>query len=79
MGPLWQTFVTSLGVRSSIEGTEDPDEGIYDSDGAEKSLDSFVIQVVVPFGYLAIALQSRKFLCKFSLALVTNIGHILFT
>ncbi|KAF3430975.1 hypothetical protein FNV43_RR25705 [Rhamnella rubrinervis] len=45
MGPLWQTFVTSLGVRSSIEGTQDPDEGIYDSDGAEKSLDSFVIQL----------------------------------
>ncbi|XP_060669537.1 uncharacterized protein LOC107428072 isoform X1 [Ziziphus jujuba] len=45
VGPLWQTFVTSLGVRSSMEGTEDPDEGRYDSDGGEKSLDSFVIQL----------------------------------
>lgn len=78
MGPLWQTFVTSLGVRSSIEGTEDPDEGRYDSDGAEKSLDSFVIQVVVPFGYLLLY-KVRKFLCKFSQTLVTQIGHILFT
>lgn len=51
MGPLWQTFVTSLGVRSSIEGTEDPYEGVYDSDGAEKSLDSFVIQVGIHLGY----------------------------
>lgn len=48
VGPLWQTFMTSLGVyvRSSIEGTEDPFDGRYDSDGAEKSLDSFVVQVV---------------------------------
>lgn len=40
--------MTSLGVyvRSSIEGTEDPFDGRYDSDGAEKSLDSFVVQVV---------------------------------
>ncbi|KAJ8760386.1 hypothetical protein K2173_015053 [Erythroxylum novogranatense] len=47
MGPLWQTFVTSLRVyiRSSVEGTEDPYEGRYDSDGSEKSLDSFVIQL----------------------------------
>lgn len=39
--------MTSLGVyvRSSIEGTEDPFDGRYDSDGAEKSLDSFVVQV----------------------------------
>ncbi|KAM4120044.1 hypothetical protein ACJW30_03G103900 [Castanea mollissima] len=45
--PLWATFVSSLGVyvRSSIEGTEDSFEGRYDSDGAEKSLDSYVIQV----------------------------------
>lgn len=33
-------------MRSSIEGTEDPFDGRYDSDGAEKSLDSFVVQVV---------------------------------
>ncbi|KAM4109208.1 hypothetical protein ACB094_03G102800 [Castanea mollissima] len=45
--PLWATFVSSLGVyvRSSIEGTEDSFEGRYDSDGAEKSFDSYVIQV----------------------------------
>lgn len=49
MGPLWQTFVTSLRVyvRSSVEGTEDPYEGSYDSDGVEISLDSFVIQVII--------------------------------
>jgi hypothetical protein len=34
-------------VRSSIEGTEDSFDGRYDSDGAEKSLDSFVIQVTI--------------------------------
>ncbi|KAK7838073.1 importin-9 [Quercus suber] len=47
--PLWETFVSSLGVyvRSSIEGTEDSFEGRYDSDGAEKSLDSYVIQVTL--------------------------------
>ncbi|KAJ4710633.1 importin-9-like [Melia azedarach] len=46
--PLWQTFVSSLRVytRSSIEGMEDPYAGRYDSDGAEKSLDSFVIQLL---------------------------------
>lgn len=47
LGPLWQTFVSSLGVyeRASIEGAEDPFEGRYDSDGSEKSLESFVVQV----------------------------------
>lgn len=46
---LWNTFVSSLRVyeRSSIEGTEDSYDGRYDSDGAEKSLDSFVIQVMM--------------------------------
>lgn len=49
VGPLWKTFESSLRVyvRSSIEGTEDSYEGRYDSDGAEKSLDSFVIQVII--------------------------------
>ncbi|KAK6157731.1 hypothetical protein DH2020_011979 [Rehmannia glutinosa] len=49
VGPLWHTFVSSLEVyvRSSIEGVEDSYDGRYDSDGAEKSLESFVIQVVV--------------------------------
>lgn len=45
VGPLWQTFVTSLRVRSSIEVT-DLYEGRYDSDGSEKSFDSFIIQVI---------------------------------
>ncbi|KAA8529237.1 hypothetical protein F0562_033964 [Nyssa sinensis] len=47
VGPLWQTFVSTLRVyeRSSIEGTDDPYEGRYDSDGSEKSLESFVIQL----------------------------------
>jgi len=47
LGPLWKTFVSSLRVyeQASIEGAEDSYEGRYDSDGAEISLDSFVIQV----------------------------------
>ncbi|XP_058228095.1 uncharacterized protein LOC131336324 [Rhododendron vialii] len=47
VGPLWQTFVSSLRVyeQASIEGVEDPYEGRYDSDGAEQSLESFVIQL----------------------------------
>ncbi|KAM7276774.1 hypothetical protein ACFE04_018640 [Oxalis oulophora] len=47
VGPLWQTFVSTLRVyvRSSVEGVEDPHDGSYDSDGSEKSLDSFVIQL----------------------------------
>lgn len=47
VGPLWQTFVSSLRVyeQASIEGAEDPYEGRYDSDGAEQSLESFVIQL----------------------------------
>lgn len=47
VGPLWHTFVSSLKVyeRSSIEGVEDSFDGSYDSDGTEKSLESFVIQV----------------------------------
>ncbi|KAI9085691.1 hypothetical protein K1719_032297 [Acacia pycnantha] len=44
---LWNTFISSLRVyeRSSIDGTEDSYDGRYDSDGVEKSLDSFVIQM----------------------------------
>lgn len=47
VGPLWQTFVSSWEVyeRSSIQGIEDSYDGRYDSDGAEKSLESFIIQV----------------------------------
>jgi len=49
LGPLWNTFVSSLRVyeKASIEGTEDSYDGRYDSDGSEKSLDSFVIQVMI--------------------------------
>lgn len=49
LGPLWNTFFSSLRVyeQASIEGTENSYEERYDSDGAEKSLDSFVIQVMI--------------------------------
>ncbi|GAB4841854.1 hypothetical protein Ancab_039377 [Ancistrocladus abbreviatus] len=48
VGPLWHTFVSSLRVyeQSSIEGAEDSFEGRYDSDGAERSLESFAIQLL---------------------------------
>jgi len=48
MAPLWQTFVSSLEVyqRSSIQGCEDSYSGRFDSDGGEKGLDTFVIQVL---------------------------------
>ncbi|XP_073131458.1 uncharacterized protein [Henckelia pumila] len=60
VGPLWHTFVTSLGVyeRSSIEGVEDSYDGRYDSDGSEKSLESFVIQL---FEFLLTIVGSPKF------------------
>lgn len=47
MGPIWQTFVSSLGVyeRSALDGLDDSYDGRYDSDGAEKSLESLIIQV----------------------------------
>ncbi|KAL5553552.1 hypothetical protein UlMin_040953 [Ulmus minor] len=57
MGPLWQTFVTSLRVRSSNEGAEDLYDGSYDSDGSEKSFDSFVIQL---FEFLLTIVGSAK-------------------
>jgi len=49
MRPLWHTFESSLQVylRSSIDGAEDSYDGRYDSDGEEKSLDTFVIQVTL--------------------------------
>lgn len=48
VGPLWQTFVTSLKVyeQSSVEGAQDSFEGRYDSDGTERSLESFVMQLL---------------------------------
>ena len=50
VGPLWQTFVSSLRVYEplSVGGADDPHEGRYDFDGAEekkKSLESFIIQL----------------------------------
>lgn len=47
VAPLWQMVVSSLKVYqlAAIQGSEDPHSGTYDSDGAEKSLESFVIQV----------------------------------
>ncbi|KAF5184289.1 importin-9-like [Thalictrum thalictroides] len=46
--PLWQTFVSSLKVYeiSSIRGSNDPYMENYDSDGAEKSLEALVIQLL---------------------------------
>ncbi|XP_030483084.2 uncharacterized protein LOC115699697 [Cannabis sativa] len=58
MGPLWQTFVTSLRVRSSVDSLEDLYEGRYDSDGTEKSFDSLVIQL---FEFLLTIVGSKKF------------------
>ncbi|KAL0430056.1 UNVERIFIED_CONTAM: Importin-9 [Sesamum radiatum] len=60
VGPLWHTFVSSLEVykRSSIEGVEDSYDGSYDSDGAEKSLESFVIQL---FEFLLTVVGSPRF------------------
>ncbi|KAK9114633.1 hypothetical protein Syun_021430 [Stephania yunnanensis] len=45
--PLWHTFVSSLKVYelSSVEGADDYNVGRYDSDGAGKSLEDFVIQL----------------------------------
>ncbi|KAJ0984431.1 hypothetical protein J5N97_002787 [Dioscorea zingiberensis] len=47
VAPLWQMVVSSLKVYqlAAVQGSEDPHSGTYDSDGAEKSLESFVIQL----------------------------------
>ncbi|CAH9119623.1 unnamed protein product [Cuscuta europaea] len=60
MGPLWQTFVSSLRVyiQASVEGMDDAYEGRYDSDGAEQSLESFVIQL---FEFMLTILGSKRF------------------
>ncbi|XWS69546.1 hypothetical protein CRYUN_Cryun04dG0187900 [Craigia yunnanensis] len=72
VGPLWQTFVSSLRVytRSAIEGTEDPYKGSYDSDGAEKSLDSFVVQL---FEFLLTIVGSTKLV-----KVVNNIADLVY-
>ncbi|KAL6631269.1 hypothetical protein ACP70R_028119 [Stipagrostis hirtigluma subsp. patula] len=46
LAPLWQTFVSSFKIYniSSIQGSEDLDSVDYDSDGSERSLESFEIQ-----------------------------------
>ncbi|KAL9259302.1 Importin-9-like protein [Drosera capensis] len=48
LAPFWQTIVSSLNIyqKSAIEGTEDSFGGRYDSDGAERSLESFVMQLL---------------------------------
>ncbi|GAB2226534.1 hypothetical protein Droror1_Dr00022344 [Drosera rotundifolia] len=48
LAPFWQTIVSSLNIyqKSVIEGTEDSFGGRYDSDGAERSLESFVMQLL---------------------------------
>ncbi|KAF9590932.1 hypothetical protein IFM89_000477 [Coptis chinensis] len=58
--PLWQTFVTSLKVYeiSSIQGTNDPYSGNYDSEGEEKSLEAFIIQL---FEFLLTLVGSSRF------------------
>ncbi|XP_051122408.1 uncharacterized protein LOC127245516 [Andrographis paniculata] len=60
VGPLWNTFVSSLEVykRSSIEGVLDSYDGRYDSDGVEKSLESFIIQL---FEFLLTLVGSPRF------------------
>ncbi|CAA0806733.1 ARM repeat superfamily protein [Striga hermonthica] len=58
--PFWETFVLTFEVyeRSAIEGNENSyDEG-YDSDGAEQSLESFVIEL---FKFLLTATGSPRF------------------
>ncbi|XP_078437872.1 ARM repeat superfamily protein isoform X1 [Wolffia australiana] len=57
--PLWGTFISCFKVYESslIEGAEDPYVGLYDSDGKEKSLESFVIQL---FEFLITVVGSRR-------------------
>lgn len=47
LAPLWQTFVSSFKVYhlSIIQASEDADNVGYDSDGSERSLESFEIQL----------------------------------
>ncbi|KAI5678739.1 hypothetical protein M9H77_09689 [Catharanthus roseus] len=65
LGPLWQTFVSSVRVyeRAFIEGVEDCYDGRYDSDGLEKSLESFIIQL---FETLLTVMGSKKFVQVYS-------------
>ncbi|CAM0914131.1 unnamed protein product [Alopecurus aequalis] len=47
LAPLWQTFVSSYKVYhlSTIQGSDDVDSVGYDSDGSERSIESFGIQL----------------------------------
>ncbi|KAM0908833.1 hypothetical protein ACQ4PT_015180 [Festuca glaucescens] len=47
LAPLWQTFVSSFKVYhlSTIQASEDVDSVGYDSDGSERSIESFGIQL----------------------------------
>lgn len=51
--------MTTLQVyeQSSIEGTQDSFEGRYDSDGAERSLESFVVQVLFMYLFFPFCLK----------------------
>ncbi|KAF3487015.1 hypothetical protein F2Q69_00054246 [Brassica cretica] len=73
MRPLWHTFESSLQVylRSSVEGAEDSYDGRYDSDGEEKSLDTFVIQL---FEFLSTIVSSRR-LAK---VIASNVGELVY-
>jgi hypothetical protein len=59
LAPLWQTFVSSFKVYhlSTIQASEDVDSVGYDSDGSERSIESFGIQVIscILFFYRSIA------------------------
>ncbi|GER36021.1 importin beta-2 subunit family protein [Striga asiatica] len=57
---IWETFGSTLEVyeRSAIAGGEDSYDDRYDSDGAEQSLESFVIQL---FKFLLAATGSPRF------------------
>jgi hypothetical protein len=48
LAPLWQTFVSSFKVYhlSTIQASDDVDSVGYDSDGSERSIESFGIQVI---------------------------------
>ncbi|GER42242.1 importin beta-2 subunit family protein [Striga asiatica] len=58
--PFWETFGSTLEVyeRSAIEGNENSYNDGYDSDGAEQSLESFVIEL---FKFLLTATGSPRF------------------
>ncbi|THU58040.1 hypothetical protein C4D60_Mb03t09960 [Musa balbisiana] len=74
LAPLWQTFISSLKVYqlTAIEGKQDSHSGRYDSDGGEKSLDSFVIQIDEAICSNFVSNPSIKTLFEFLLTIVGN-------